>query len=42
MVELFLRLLTSYNQRAEPFTWVKTADHLLGKIKRNEIISTRR
>jgi len=33
--------ITSYNQRAEPFRWVKTADHLLGKIKRKEIINTR-
>jgi transposase len=31
----------SYNQRAEPFKWVKTADHLLGKIKRKETINTR-
>ncbi|MET4783511.1 hypothetical protein ABIB56_003760, partial [Glaciihabitans sp. UYNi722] len=29
------------NQRAEPFKWVKTADHLPGKIKRKETINTR-
>lgn len=32
--------ITSYNERAEPFTWTKTADHLIGKIKRKRINNT--
>jgi transposase len=33
--------IDSYNERAKPFTWTKTADHLLGKIKRKSINNTR-
>ncbi len=33
--------IDSYNQRAKPFTWIKTADQLLGKIKRKSINNTR-
>jgi transposase len=33
--------IDSYNERATPFTWTKTADELLGKIKRNSITNTR-
>ena len=33
--------IDSYNQRATPFVWTKTAEHLLGKIKRKGIIDTR-
>jgi transposase len=33
--------IDSYNQRAKPFTWTKTADELLGKIKRKSINNTR-
>jgi hypothetical protein len=31
----------AYNQRAKPFTWTKTADDLLTKIKRKQISNTR-
>ena len=33
--------IDSYNQRARPFAWTKTADELLGKIKRKSINNTR-
>ena len=33
--------IDSYNERATPFTWTKTADELLGKIKRKSINNTR-
>lgn len=33
--------IDSYNQRAQPFAWTKTADELLAKIKRKSINSTR-
>jgi transposase len=33
--------IDSYNERAKPFTWTKTADELLGKIKRKSINNTR-
>ncbi len=32
--------IAGYNERAKPFRWVKTADYLLGKIKRKQIINT--
>jgi hypothetical protein len=32
--------IANYNQNAQPFRWVKTADHLLGKIKRKQTINT--
>ena len=32
--------IDSYNERAKPFTWTKTADELLGKIKRKSIKNT--
>jgi hypothetical protein len=31
----------SYNEHATPFSWTKTADELLGKIKRKSINNTR-
>jgi hypothetical protein len=31
----------SYNQRAKPFSWTKTPDELLDKIKRKPINNTR-
>ena len=33
--------IDSYNQRAKPFTWTKTPDELLGKIKRKRFNNTR-
>ena len=33
--------IDSYNERATPFTWTRTADELLGKIKRKQINNTR-
>ncbi|MDR3655985.1 MAG: IS630 family transposase [Mycobacterium sp.] len=33
--------IDSYNDRAAPFTWTKTADELLGKIKRKSINNTK-
>jgi transposase len=33
--------IDSYNERAKPFTWTKTADQVLGKIKRKTINNTR-
>jgi transposase len=33
--------IDSYNERAKPFTWTKTADELLDKIKRKSINNTR-
>jgi transposase/DNA-binding CsgD family transcriptional regulator len=35
------RFIDAYNDRCEPFTWTKTADELLAKIKRQETSSTR-
>jgi transposase len=32
--------IDNYNQTARPFRWIKTADYLLGKIKRKQIINT--
>lgn len=32
--------IASYNRKAKPFRWVKTADYLLGKIKRKQTINT--
>lgn len=34
------RYIANYNDRAKPFRWIKTADHLLGKIKRKQTINT--
>ena len=33
--------IDNYNQNAKPFRWTKTADELLGKIKRKSINNTR-
>jgi hypothetical protein len=33
--------IDSYNERAKPFTWTKTPDELLGKIKRKRFNNTR-
>jgi hypothetical protein len=33
--------IRTYNQRAKPFAWTKTADDLLGKIKRKSTNNTR-
>lgn len=33
--------IDSYNTRATPFIWTKTAEHLIGKIKRKQSINTR-
>ena len=33
--------IDSYNERATPFSWTKTAEELLGKIKRKSINNTR-
>ena len=33
--------IDSYNQRAKPFKWTKTADELLDKIKRKSIDNTK-
>ncbi len=33
--------IDNYNERAKPFKWTKTADQLLGKIKRKSINNTR-
>ena len=33
--------IDSYNERARPFSWTKTAEELLGKIKRKSINNTR-
>ena len=33
--------IDSYNEHATPFSWTKTADELLGKIKRKSINNTR-
>ena len=33
--------IDSYNERATPFNWTKTAEELLGKIKRKSINNTR-
>jgi transposase len=35
------RFIDAYNDRCEPFTWTKTADEILGKIKRQTPSSTR-
>ncbi|MBC6471412.1 IS630 family transposase, partial [Actinomadura alba] len=35
------RFIDAYNDRCEPFTWTKTADELLTKIKRQTTSSTR-
>ena len=32
--------IDNYNESAHPFRWVKTADYLLGKIKRKQTINT--
>jgi hypothetical protein len=32
--------IDSYNERAKPFAWTKTADQLLAKIKRKSINNT--
>ncbi|MET4145451.1 IS630 family transposase [Arthrobacter sp. UYCo732] len=32
--------IANYNDRAKPFRWIKTADYLLGKIKRKQTINT--
>ncbi|XAS67351.1 IS630 family transposase [Micrococcaceae bacterium Sec5.7] len=32
--------ITNYNESAKPFRWIKTADYLLGKIKRKQTINT--
>ena len=34
------RYIEHYNQDARPFRWTKSADHLLGKMKRKQIINT--
>jgi hypothetical protein len=34
--------IDAYNDRAKPFTWTKTADELLDKIKRKSINNTQR
>ena len=33
--------IASYNERATPFIWTKTAEYLIGKINRKRIINTR-
>ena len=33
--------IASYNERATPFIWTKTAEYLIGKINRKRIIKTR-
>ncbi|KAA1243636.1 glycosyltransferase family 4 protein [Mycobacterium simiae] len=33
--------IDNYNRRAKPFTWSKTADQLIGEIKRKSINNTR-
>ena len=33
--------IASYNTRAKPFIWTKTAEHLIGTIKRKQTINTR-
>jgi transposase len=33
--------IDSYNERATPFIWTKTAEHLIGKINHERIINTR-
>lgn len=33
--------IDSYNTRATPFIWTKTAEHLIGKIKRKQTFNTR-
>ena len=33
--------IDNYNERATPFRWTKTAEELLGKIKRKSINNTR-
>ncbi len=33
--------IDAYNDRAKPFQWTKTADELVGKIKRKMINNTR-
>lgn len=33
--------IDAYNDRAKPFAWTKTADQLIGKIKRKSINNTR-
>jgi hypothetical protein len=33
--------IDSYNERAKPFAWTKTADQLLAKIKRKSINNTK-
>ncbi len=32
--------IANYNESAKPFRWIKTADYLLGKIKRKQTINT--
>ena len=34
------RYIENYNKGAKPFTWTKSAEHLLGKMKRKQIINT--
>ncbi|WP_081737655.1 IS630 family transposase [Arthrobacter sp. H41] len=38
--ETIERYIDNYNEHATPFRWIKTADHLLGKIKRKQTINT--
>uniref|UniRef100_UPI00047AB998 transposase n=1 Tax=Arthrobacter sp. H20 TaxID=1267981 RepID=UPI00047AB998 len=34
------RYIENYNQDAKPFTWTKSAEYLLGKMKRKQTINT--
>ncbi|WAH96206.1 hypothetical protein [Arthrobacter sp. MMS18-M83] len=38
--ETMERYIENYNQDAKPFTWTKSSDHLLGKMKRKQAINT--
>ncbi|MET3175628.1 UNVERIFIED_ORG: hypothetical protein ABIB52_003495 [Arthrobacter sp. UYCu721] len=38
--ETMERYIENYNQDAKPFTWTKSAEYLLGKMKRKQTINT--
>ncbi|MBG6218817.1 transposase [Arthrobacter sp. CAN_A6] len=38
--ETIERYIDNYNESATSFRWIKTADHLLGKIKRKQTTNT--
>lgn len=38
--ETMKRYIDNYNQNAKPFTWTKSAEYLLGKMKRKQTINT--